>query len=294
MARQIRPTPLRARLGLFLGSLAVVLAGALLLVPAQAQETPESSPQTTPVASPETTPEATTPAGTATGTVVRVEVDQPVEPIKSGEVFEARIVVDDVEHLSGFSLFVAYDPDKIRPIDIEDSGDEPTPTSQPGGPPGLTARGTLVQAERVGDLVASSERSESLTCAPPAAQDDRVGVLCSTFDLPVCLGGPPGASGSGVLAVIPFESRGGGLTELRIEDSTLVLDNWEDPCDPGTSSALAIDHTTEGASVELAAKEDSNTMLIVIIAIVVVAVLAAGGAGGYWWYRQRSAAPPAS
>lgn len=279
MGAQIRQTLARSRFGLLVGLFALSLAGALLLVPARAQETPEASPQTT--------PEAPTPAGTASDTVVRIEVDQPVEPIKSGEVLEARIVVENVEHLASFEFTVQYDRDKLKPLKAGESA--PTPFA---GTPTAGGEQDLIQIDQAGEFLASSERGnggDGVACTSPIATDGEIKFNCSTIGAPLCLGGPAGASGSGILSVIPFESRGGGLTTIDLVDSTLIQDDVEPPCDPEDLRLIQIEHTREGASIELAAKSDSNTMLIVIIVIVVSAVVAAGGAGGYWWYRQRSA-----
>ncbi|MEX2158484.1 MAG: cohesin domain-containing protein [Dehalococcoidia bacterium] len=284
MAPQIRQTLARFRLGLLVGLIVLALAGALLLAPASAQETPESSPQIT--------PDATTPPATDGGASVRIEIDPPPEPVKSGEVVESRIVVDNVEHLASFEFTVQYDPDKLKPRNADETA--PTPFA---GTPGPGAEQDLIQIDQAGDFLATSERGnggDGVACTSPVATDGEIKFNCSTIGAPLCLGGAAGASGSGILAVIPFESRGGGLTTIDLVDSTLIQDDVEPPCDPADLRLIQIEHTREGASIELAPKEDSSTMLIVIIAIVVLAVVAAGGAGGYWWYRQRSAGPTSS
>jgi hypothetical protein len=135
----------------------------------------------------------------------------------------------------------------------------------------------------------ASDVSGGLLCTDPVDKGDELDVGCSTLGPPVCLGGAEGASGSGVLAEIPFESRGGGVTALSFGETLLVLDDFAPPCDPTEGAPQRIFHTAEGASVELAPKDDSSmTLIIVIIVVVVVVVVAAGGGFlGYRWYRQR-------
>ena len=267
------------RLGRLAALLVLSLAASLpLLATGQAQETPEASPQPTPGAT-------GTPA--ETGTVVSIEILAEEVPVKEGEILQARILVEDVEHLAGFSFFLTYDDDKLRPVGLDSSSDG-TPPDTGAQPPPVDSEGDPVEVSALGEFLLDSDRGPSMSCGTPTAEGGRVGVVCSTFEAPVCLGGPAGASGSGVLAVIPLESRGGGLTTLNLVQSTLVRDDW-DPCDPVNSTAEPILHTTRGASIELVSLDGTPIWLIVLIVVVVLAVLGGGGWFGYRWYRQRQA-----
>lgn len=281
--------PAILRLNRLAGLLTLALVGALLLLtPARAQETPAASPpaEATPGATPGTTP-GSTPGATSGEAVLRIEIVAPEVPVPVGDIIQARVVAENVEHLAGFSLFIAYDSDKLRPLELEDGGGG-TPAEGAEGPTGVNTEGVPVQSDQVGAFVEGSGRGQSLFCPPPAEQAGRVSVICITNEAPVCLGGPAGASGSGVLAVIPFESKGGGVTSLGLTESTLALDDWADPCDPGVSSAEPILHTVQGASVELAPKDSASMLIIIIIVVAVVLAVATGGAFGYRWYRQRN------
>jgi len=277
------------RLGRLAGLVGLSVVGALLLLtPAWGQETPEASPsaEVTPQASP---PADATPGVGSTDVVIRIEIVAEELVVPVGDIIQARVVVENVEHLAGFGFTMNFDPDKLRPVGgTSDTGATPEGTPDPN----LSGGGDLIQVDELGAFLEASERGEvsdisgGLLCPDPVSQNGRVVVGCSTLGPPACLGGAAGASGSGVLAVVPFESRGGGVTALELSESTLVLDDVE-PCDPD-GSAVAIEHQLEGASIELAEKDSSSMLIIIIVAVVVVVVVAAGGAFGYLWYRQRS------
>ena len=280
------------RLGRLAGLVGLSVVGALLLLtPAWGQETPEASPsaEVTPQASP---PADATPGVGSTDVVIRIEIEAEELVVPVGDTILARVVVENVEHLAGFGFTMNYDPDKLRPVEgTSDTGGTPEgPEATPD--PNVSGGGERIQVNELGAFLEDSERgvisdiSGGLLCPDPVSQNGRVVVGCSTLGPPACLGGAAGASGSGVLAVVPFESRGGGVTALELTESTMVLDDLE-PCDPD-GGAVAIEHRVEGASIELAEKESSSTLIIIIVVVGVVVVVAAGGAFGYRWYRQRS------
>ena len=293
MARETRRIPAVPRLGRLAGLVGLSVVGALLLLtPAWGQETPEASPsaEATPPASP---PADGTPGVGTTDVVIRIEIEAEELVVPVGDTILARVVVENVEHLAGFGFTMNYDPDMLRPVEgTSDTGGTPEgPEATPD--PNVSEGGELIQVEELGAFLEDSERSQiseisgGLVCSDPIAQGGQVGVNCNTLGPPLCLGGGAGASGSGVLAVVPFESRGGGVTALELTESTLVLDDLE-PCDPVEGSAVAIEHQVEGASIELAEKDSSSMLIIIIVIVAVVVVAAAGGAFGYRWYRQRS------
>jgi len=248
LTRQIRRAAQIA--GLLFGSALLTL---LLLSPARAQET-----------------------------LVRIEIDAPVQPVPSGEEFEARVLVENVEHMAGFSFTIEFDPDRIEPI--EDDA-ELAPAEQ--------LEGDLpVRVLDVGAFLTESERREGIICGRPVARDidgdgkrEALSVSCVTTGPPVCLDGAPGVSGSGLLARVVFKSKGGGSTELRLTDSTLALDDIAD-CDIDEGGAQQIPHRPEHATVELAGGGGTSAAVIgIIVAVVVIVVIA--GVGGFLWYRRR-------
>lgn len=255
------------------------LAWLAAMPPAHAQETPEPTAAATDVA----------PPLSGDGTTLQLQIDAPEQPVPVGDVIRATVLVENVEHLAGFDFTITYDPDRLRLIEA-DQGGTPVPTIDPAlGGFGVPS----VQVDELGGFLAESGRGGQLFCQVPSAGNGQVVVNCNTAFAPACLGGPDGASGTGTLSVIPFESRGGGTTTIEITSSTLVLDDIE-PCDTDDGRPQAIEHTRgAAATLELAAKDDSSTMLIIIIVIVVVVVVAAGG-GGYYAYRRSQGGPSES
>ncbi|MEX0786758.1 MAG: cohesin domain-containing protein [Dehalococcoidia bacterium] len=270
---------------------------AFLLAPsAQAQETPvptDATAQETPVPTDEGTPADATPPsqGTPTGvpeTGLRIEIVAEEEPVPSGDRFEVQIFVDNVEHLSAFDFVLQYDPDRLLPV-AEGGEAVATPSTDPATEGEANVLGEL------GQFLETSPRGESATCQGPytlAAQRGNVLALCASIAPPVCLGGPDGASGSGMVGTVTFEARGGDMTTLRLVSSNLISDDVPPPCDPDSDSFIPqrIAHTTSEATVLLKSSEGgiSTLLLIAIVAVVVVVVLGGGGAA-YYWYQRRSA-----
>ncbi len=277
--------------GQLLGLIALLVVSAFLfLSPVVAQETPEGTAQDTPIATPEDGAEPTVPAA-PDGTILRLEIDAPDEPVPKGEEIEVTVLVEDVEHLAAFGLSIQYDPKRLEPVErelTEEATPPPTPLEGESG-----AEETLVSATDVGAFLATSERGEGMICPDPSAKGGRVLLSCVTVGPPVCLDGLPGASGSGVLGRVLFKSKGGGVTTLDLINTSLALDD-ADPCDPDALlQPPAIPHQVEGATIELASGGGGIPWVIVgpIIAVVVVLVIG-GGVGGFIWSRRGGSDTP--
>jgi hypothetical protein len=188
---------------------------------------------------------------------MRIEVHGPPQPIADGEQFEVQVLVENVEHLAAFEFTIAYDPDRVSYERVEDQG----------------------------EVLSSSQRGQNASCPDATAGAGTVTVLCSTLGPPVCLGGVPGAAGSGLLATMFFKSKGGSTTMLDLRETTLVLDDIQ-PCDPDTGLTQAIEHSAAGASVELEGNGNSYVLLASISAAVAVVLVSASFAG-FLWYRRR-------
>jgi hypothetical protein len=270
-------------LGRLLSLLALAAAPVLLIVAllsvASAQEpTQTTAPDATGVATPAVTGEPT--PDLSITTVVRLEIDQQTEPFPSGTEFEVRVLVDDVEHLAGFSFTISYDPKRVQAVKPGDA--EATPDSVEVPSP----RGDPAKSRALGDIFAASPRADSVNCPTPLIEDDAVSAFCVTLAAPICLGGPIGAGGSGLLGAVYFRSKGGGPTTLTLAKSELVLDDAQPPCDPEELPLQLIPNRRQSLTLDLAETGGSSTMVIIVIVVVALAV-AAGGAGGYIWYRRR-------
>ncbi len=214
-----------------------------------AQETPDESPTVSQTQTPE--PE--------TDTLIRVEVDALTQPVQSGDEFEARVMVDNVDHLAGFDFTIQYDPQRLKFERVSDEG----------------------------TFLDSGARQDKI-CDMPETAENAVNVLCNTLGPPLCFGGEAGASGSGLLARAVFRSKGGGSTMLDIINSTLALDDVQ-PCDPENGAVQQIPHRREGASVQLIGGPGGGISWAIVgpaIAVGVVVVALAASA----WYRRRRAA----
>lgn len=221
-----------------------------------------------------------------TDTVLRVEVDEAVQPVESGDQFEASVYVENVENLAAFDFSITYDPERIEPV-FDDNGDSPQ-----DGP--AIGPGEAVQVLNAGQFIEGSDRGATMECplrfhrVSEVTGDQWVTVSCNTFAQPVCIGGPEGASGSGLLGAVLFRSLGGGDTTLELSNSTLVLDDVE-PCDPdGDFRVVSIPHRRADAEVRLAGNGvDTGTVIGAVVGAVVIAAVA--GSAGLLWYRRRQA-----
>jgi len=200
----------------------------LLLAVANAQEaTQEPTEATAPAATGEASPAATgepTPDASIK-TLVRIEVDPQTEPIPKGTEFEARVMVDNVEHLAAFSFTISYDPKRLQPVTADDAQQTPEGNSVPG------TGGPVAKTRGLGDILATSDRDKTsgMICGATEINRDAstITAVCTTTGAPVCLGGLAGASGSGLLGAVYFKSKGGGTTTITLADAGLSLDDFE-------------------------------------------------------------------
>jgi hypothetical protein len=256
----------------------------LFLSVVSAQETPEATAEATPnpqetmpLGAQETPADGETPdAGetpAAGETVLRLEVSSATEEVKEGGTLEVVILVDNVEHMAGFDVAIAYDADRVEPVPATGGGD---PSATP-----LEGERT-VEASELGALLETSDRAEGLFCPGAIDRNSRVIVNCVTTGPPVCAGGPPGASGSGLLGRVTFRAKGGGEARFEIVESTLALDDLSNCEEP-----VPIDHSI-GPPVTLELKGDSGSSgLLIGIIVAVVVILAVVGVGGYFFYQRR-------
>jgi len=224
-------------------------------------------------------------------TLVRLAVPETLEqPVSSGDEIQVQVFVDDVEHLAGFDFTIGFEPELLEPVIV---AGEQLPTSEAGTP--VSGEEGVVKTTNLGQFLTSGERQDIL-CSDARAQGSRALVTCSLLGAPVCAGGPPGVSGSGLLASVYFESKGGGVTTLEVADSHLVLDDIAPPCDLSEEAdiqVIPIPHRTSGVSIELAKDSGLSTvMLVAIVGLVVVVAVVIGGAG-YLVYRRRQSTGPA-
>lgn len=193
-----------------------------------------------------------------------VSIEAPTDPVKVGGQFEVDVVVQDVEHVASFDFAIAYDTNLL----------------------------SFQRVEGVGDFLASGERQD-LLCSDPMDQPGLLSVACVTVDAPVCLGGAPGASGSGLLGTVIFKAEGEGLAALDLVSPTdLVLDDI-DPCDAAEGATQEIAHGRNGATVQLVSGDDDGFPWIIVGPIIgVVAALALLGVGGLAYQRRTGADTP--
>lgn len=263
--------------------LASVLAGFaiaafLLLTPVSAQETPEATETLEPA-----------PPGSP---LVRIEVDADVQPVHSGDEFEVRVVVDNVEHLGSFGFHLVYDSDRVEPVRAD--GEE-VPTDQPDDAlPDQTVdpiAGDIQVKGELGELLSTGDRG--LVCAGPMIRrtdPGKVFAVCASPSPPVCLGGPDGVSGSGILGKVVFESKGGDMTSFSLSSLDLVADDVDPSCDPEELTPLVIPHEQGGAVVvTLSGGGGISTLLLVAIIAIIVIVVLVGTVAAFMWYQRRNA-----
>ncbi len=254
------------------------IAAILLLTPVSAQETPEATETQEPV-----------PSGSP---LVRIEVDAEVQPVHKGDEFEVRIVVDNVEHLAGFDFHLAYDSDRVEPVRAKD---ENAATVQPGDDlPSDSiepvAGDTRVMGE-LGELLSTGDRP--VLCGATfirRTDPGKVFAVCASPAPPVCLGGPAGVSGSGILGKVVFKSKGGDMTSFGLSSVLLVADDVDPACDPEELTPVVIPHEQGGAVVVTVwgGGGISTLLLGAIIAIIAIVVLV-GTVAAFMWYQRRSA-----
>ena len=191
------------------GRLVGLLALAVLLALAIASPT---RAQETPEPTAEPTPEDTTDeAGPS------VAVSPPVRLAQVGEEFVVEVLAEDVEQLAGFAFTITYDPEQV----------------------------SYQRAEELGTLLDSSERGD-VTCDDPVVDDGTVAFSCETGGQPVCAGGASGASGSGLLVRLFFNSSSAGEAKFDLVATALVSDDVE-PCGQVIGDEIA--HGTDPSTV---------------------------------------------
>ena len=264
-------------------ALAVAATLAALLLAPSASLAQEATPTPTP--------------GAAT-TILRVEA--PEGPFSKGEQFDVQLVVENVEHLSGFEAYIAYNSDQLRlvsgqmePLFLEGER-EPQCLDSPNG--WVELSGSVDQLDTKlntiqGVITQPNEEEGTVTAWFPASETDkaleagkveqtRVFINCVSVGAAVSLGGPAGVSGSDALATMTFEAIGAGTAELQLQDTELLLDDVDPPGDPASQVIPSIPHETESASVELEGGGGGSSpwLIIGVAAGVVVALLVVGGA----------------
>jgi hypothetical protein len=231
----------------------LLLAGvaSVLLVTSASAQLPEDEPTSTPVPD--------------TDTTIRLEVDEPAEPLESGIEIPIRVTVDQVEHMAAFDVALGFDPDKVDFLRVEDQG----------------------------QFLQDSDRGENMECPELEGTETTVLVNCVTFGPPLCLDGAAGASGSGLLATVYFSSRGNGDATIELTTSTMALDDLPETCDPENDQVQAIPHL-RGDPVTIpivggGGGGSSTGLIIGVIAGVAIAVVVVAG-GGFLWLRRRAPA----
>jgi hypothetical protein len=289
----------RTTAGLLLGALLALAVALSLPLDASGQETP-------------TAEEGAPPAGQA-ALVLRPPEEMPIDV---DEELDVLLDVENVEGLAAFDAAIFYDWERLEWLGggigafftEQERDDFCLPEDGPRGE--IEFRGAEGDMQTIADaLVAQglAEQDVVVTTAPDAEaavvarvtveqmgpaietgtpHQTRVVFSCLTLNPTVSEGGPPGVSGSGTLGSIHFRAVESGDAEVEFEElHNLVLDESDE-----AGNVQPIEHTVEGAVVEISG--DSFPWLIVIIVAVVVVVII-GGAAGFWFARRRSSSAPA-
>lgn len=250
----MKPRPLlpsRHSIG-FVAVLAAALLVALFAGRAVAQETPEPT-----AATPLPTPEAT---HVAQETPALIRIVAPKSSVAVDHEFEVQVEVKDAQNVASFGITLAFPQ----------------------------ARATFLRAEDVGAFLKTSERQ--VVCSDANILDGKLSLSCVTPGAPFCFGGPPGASGSGLLVRLTFRALQEGDVSLQLGDPTsLVLDDLE-PCDPENGRAIDIPHRLANATIEVAGGGGTSWALIAIIVGAAVVVVVVGGGVGWYASRRRGGA----
>lgn len=151
------------------------------------------------------------------GTRLRLSALEQIVPV--GEELIVEALVEDVEHLAGFTYTVGFDSEQIRFVRVEESE----------------------------TFLASGER-KAVICEEPAVSEDAVMLSCVALESPVCAGGPAGVSGDGLLGRLVFEADAPSFNDLSLTESRLILDDVE-PCEEADELVNEIPHSTEDASI---------------------------------------------
>ncbi len=234
-----------------------------------------------------------TPAGGADGP--QLVVIAPAGELDQGEAFEVEVRIEDVEHLAAFRFAIAFDPDRMEVVPLEGVATPtpgPTAVPSPTPPPTTPVPGamTLPKDEyltSLGEFLRNNGDRNQLLCDDPRLGDGKIVVgpcfsVGETTGAPVCVGGPAGASGSGILVKVMFRAKSGGEADLELVDTQLISDDV-DPCPNGPP--VEIEHSSVDTVVDI--KGDSFPWIIVVAIVAVVIVLAGGGGFAYQRTRAR-------
>jgi hypothetical protein len=271
----------RQSLGVALGAAAALTA--FLLAPA-ATRAQEATPTSTAL------PEAGT----------RLSLEAPGEPVKEGDRFDVTLRVDNVERMQAFEAFIEYDHNLLRLKDGQmesffiDAEREAQCAVSPAGWVVLSGDVDSMVTDLQGiegSIVQPDPERGQVTTWFPATETDRalelgkvertrVFINCISLGPPISSGGPPGVSGSGDLATVTFEAVKGGVAQLQLQESTLLLDDID-----ATGDIPRIPHQAESAAVEIEGN-DEFPWLIVGAAIGAAVFVALGGLGALWSRRR--------
>jgi hypothetical protein len=273
------------RISLLVGLAALTGAIVLTLASTVRAQTPgDTSATAHPTQDANATPTEEPTPGPEVQTLVKITVDPAIQPIPKGHEFEAVVSVEQVEHLAGFDFTIGYDPKRVEPVFA--SSTNQAGTAQQQTPAGGTSQ-KAVKTGNLGQFLKSSGRQD-IFCSDAKVKGSTALVTCSLLGAPLCAGGAPGVSGAGVLGSIFFKSKGGGVTELKLSESKLVLDDIAPPCDVSSDfQVIPIPHRGQGTTIELKKSSGASGALIAGLIAVVVAVVVVGGGGGYLLYRRR-------
>jgi hypothetical protein len=242
------------------------------------------------------TPTPSAPQGAATPTegdvATQLRVEAPEGPFSTGEQFDVQLLIENVEHLAGFDVFIDYDHTQLRlvsgqmePFFLEGER-EPQCGDSPNGWVELSGNTSQIESDLSavrGAVIQSNPPEDTVTAWFPATETDqaleagqvertRVFINCFSVGPPVSLGGAPGVSGSGQLATVSFEALGDGTAELPVSQSGLLLDEIDPPADPD-GQVVMIPHDPQGASVELEGDGGGSSWFVIAVGALVLLLI---------------------
>lgn len=249
-------------LGALIGTLVLALASA---VGAQTPgETPATAQATGDV---NATPTEEATPGPEVKTIVSITVDPAIQPIPKGDEFEVQVSIDQVEHMAGFEFSIGYDPKRVEPVFVSGSSNSATAQQET---PAKGGAAKVVKTANLGQFLNSSGRpADEVLCSDATAQGSTALVTCNLLGAPLCAGGQPGASGSGVLGTVFFKSKGGGTTTLHLAKTDLALDDFSDCTVEVTGTAelpgacLPIRDAAGSSATQLSCAPDRTSALLV-------------------------------
>jgi hypothetical protein len=155
----------------------------------------------------------------ALSATLRVDVETP-GTINVGEEFVVTVRIENANEVAAFGFRLLYDHNAA----------------------------TYLSTADLGAFFTTSERPA--ICGDPSDHHDEPLWDCVTLGAPRCLGGPAGASGSGVLARLTFRADRAGTTALALSNTSLVWDDVQ-PCNPA-AEAVPLPHVVQGTNLVIA------------------------------------------